>query len=54
MPLLNPGVIFDIDMSCGLRSTQSAGGDVAPAGDTITMENADPITMENGDTIVTG
>lgn len=52
MPLINPGVAFDIDISCGLRSTQSAG-EVAPSGDTITMENADPITMENGDPITT-
>lgn len=52
MPLINPGVAFDIDVANGLRSTQSAG-DVAPSGDTITMENADPITMENGDTITT-
>lgn len=52
MPLLNPGAAFDIDISCGLRSSQS-DGEVAPSGDTITMENADPITMENGDTITT-
>lgn len=48
----NPGAYFDIDISCGLRSTQQAE-EAAPSGSTITMENGDAITMENGDPITT-
>ena len=51
-PLFNPESPFDIDVSCGLRSSQEAE-EVAPSGSVITMESADSITMESGDTITT-
>lgn len=54
MPLSNPGLDFDIDISCGLRQRQGlGGGEVAPSGDGLTMENGDAITMENADPITT-
>lgn len=52
MPLINPSVVFDIDMAMGMRSSQG-GQEVAPSGDGITMENGDAITMEDGDPITT-
>lgn len=36
-----------------LKGDLVAPEEVAPSGDTITMENADAITMENGDPITT-
>lgn len=52
MPLGNPDAYFDIDISCGLRASQGSE-DLAPSGDTITMESGDAITMESGDPITT-
>jgi hypothetical protein len=53
MPLLNPSVDFEFDLSECLKVRQRGGGLVAPSGDGLTMENADAITMENADPITT-